>query len=77
MIEYRAIMKAINLNRLDMVSLRRIVANVEAGSLTIGADRFAIRVAAASKRMAELEALSSAAREFIDPVERDVALRDE
>ena len=77
MIEYRAIMKAINLNRLDMVSLRRIVANVEAGSLTIGADRFGIRVAAAGKRMAELEALSSAAREFIDPVERDVALRDE
>ena len=46
----------INLNRFDLVSLRLFVAAVDGGSLTAGADRFGISVAAASKRIAELEA---------------------
>ncbi len=45
----------INLSRLDLVSLRLFVAVVDAGSLTAGADRFGISLAAASKRIAELE----------------------
>jgi DNA-binding transcriptional LysR family regulator len=45
----------INLNRLDLVSLRLFVAVVDAGSLTAGADRFGISLAAASKRIGELE----------------------
>lgn len=45
----------INLNRFDLVSLRLFVAVVDAGSLTAGADRFGISLAAASKRMVELE----------------------
>jgi len=45
----------INLNRFDLVTLRLYVAAVEAGSLTAGADRFGISLAAASKRIAELE----------------------
>lgn len=45
----------INLNRFDLVSLRLFVAVADAGSLTAGADRFGISLAAASKRMAELE----------------------
>jgi len=46
----------INLNRFDLVSLRLFVAAVDGGSLTSGAERFGISVAAASKRIAELEA---------------------
>ena len=49
-------MQPINLNRFDMVSLRLFVATVEGGSLTAGAGRFGISLAAASKRIAELEA---------------------
>jgi DNA-binding transcriptional LysR family regulator len=45
----------INLNRFDLASLRLYVAVVDAGSLTAGADRFGISLAAASKRIAELE----------------------
>jgi DNA-binding transcriptional LysR family regulator len=45
----------INLNRFDLVSLRLFVAVVDAGSLTAGAVRFGISLAAASKRIAELE----------------------
>ena len=45
----------INLNRFDLVSLRLFVAVVDAGSLTAGADRFGISLAAASKRIAEFE----------------------
>jgi DNA-binding transcriptional LysR family regulator len=45
----------INLNRFDLVSLRLYVAVVDAGSLTAGADRFGISLAATSKRIAELE----------------------
>lgn len=45
----------INLNRFDLVTLRLFVAVVDAGSLTAGADRFGISLAAASKRIAELE----------------------
>ena len=45
----------INLNRFDLVSLRLFVAVADAGSLTAGADRFGISLAAASKRIAELE----------------------
>jgi DNA-binding transcriptional LysR family regulator len=44
-----------NLNRLDLVSLRLFAAVVDAGSLTAGAERFGISLAAASKRIAELE----------------------
>ncbi|HEU0201931.1 MAG TPA: LysR family transcriptional regulator [Burkholderiaceae bacterium] len=46
----------VNLNRFDLTSLRLFVATVEAGSLTAGAERFGISLAAASKRIAELEA---------------------
>ena len=45
----------INLNRFDLVSLRLFVAVVDAGSLTAGADRFGMSLAAVSKRIAELE----------------------
>lgn len=45
----------INLNRFDLASLRLYVAVVDAGSLTAGADRHGISLAAASKRIAELE----------------------
>lgn len=45
----------VNLNRFDLVSLRLFVAVVDAGSLTAGADRFGISLAAASRRIAELE----------------------
>lgn len=45
----------INLNRFDLVTLRLFVAVVDAGSLTAGAERFGISLAAASKRMAEME----------------------
>jgi DNA-binding transcriptional LysR family regulator len=45
----------IKLNRIDLVSLRLFVAVVDAGSLTAGADRFGISLAATSKRIAELE----------------------
>jgi DNA-binding transcriptional LysR family regulator len=45
----------INLNRFDLATLRLYVAVVDAGSLTAGADRFGISLAAASKRIAELE----------------------
>ncbi|MBI5716648.1 MAG: LysR family transcriptional regulator [Burkholderiales bacterium] len=45
----------INLNRFDLVTLRLYVAVVDAGSLTAGADRFGISLAAASKRIGELE----------------------
>lgn len=46
----------INLSRFDLISLRLFVATVEGGSLTAGAARFGISVAAASKRIAEFEA---------------------
>ena len=45
----------INLSRIDLVTLRLFVAVVDAGSLTAGASRFGISLAAASKRVAELE----------------------
>jgi DNA-binding transcriptional LysR family regulator len=45
----------VNLNRFDLVSLRLFVAVVDAGSLTAGAERFGISLAAASRRIAELE----------------------
>ncbi len=45
----------INLNRFDLVSLRLFAAVVETGSLTAGAARFGISLAAASKRVVELE----------------------
>lgn len=44
-----------NLNRFDLVTLRLFVAVLDAGSLTAGADRFGISLAATSKRIAELE----------------------
>lgn len=44
-----------NLNRFDLTTLRLFVAAVEAGSLTAGAERLDISLAAASKRVAELE----------------------
>ena len=45
----------IALGRFDLVSLRLFAAVVDAGSLTAGAARFGISLAAASKRVAELE----------------------
>jgi len=45
----------INLNRFDLVTLRLFVAVIDAGSLTAGAERFGISLAAASKRIGELE----------------------
>ncbi len=45
----------INLSRFDLVSLRIFVAVVDAGSLTGGAGRYGISLAAASKRVVELE----------------------
>lgn len=44
-----------NLSRFDLVSLRLFVAVVDAGTLTAGAERFGISLAAASKRIVELE----------------------
>ena len=44
-----------NLARFDLVSLRLLAAVVDAGSLTGGAERLAISLAAASKRIADLE----------------------
>ena len=46
----------INLNRFDLISLRLLVAALETGSLSAGAQRLGISTAAASKRIAELEA---------------------
>lgn len=45
-----------NLNRYDLISLRLFVSVVELGSLTLGAKEFGISLAAASKRISELEA---------------------
>ena len=45
----------INLNRFDLITLRLFVAVVDAGSLTAGAERFGISLAATSKRIAEME----------------------
>ncbi len=47
--------RMISLNRFDLVTLRLYVAVVDAGSLTAGAERFGISLAAASTRIAELE----------------------
>ena len=47
---------AINLARFDLTSLRLYVAAVHEGSLTAGAERLDLSLAAASKRIAELEA---------------------
>jgi DNA-binding transcriptional LysR family regulator len=57
-VETRAL---VNLNRFDLVSLRLFVAVVDAGSLTAGAERFGISLAAASRRIAELESHCSKA----------------
>lgn len=46
----------INLSRFDLISLRLFMAVVDGGSLTAGAERHGISLAAASKRIAELEA---------------------
>ncbi len=46
----------INLNRFDLTTLRLYVAAVHFGSLTAGAERLDLSLAAASKRIAELEA---------------------
>ena len=46
---------AFNLNRFDLTTLRLYVAAVDAGSLTAGAERLGLSLAAASKRVAELE----------------------
>ena len=46
---------AFNLNRFDLTTLRLFVAAVDAGSLTAGAERLDLSLAAASKRVAELE----------------------
>ena len=46
---------AFNLDRFELTTLRLIVAAVDAGSLTAGAERLDLSLAAASKRVAELE----------------------
>jgi DNA-binding transcriptional LysR family regulator len=46
----------INLHRFDLTTLRLLVAAVHDGSLTAGAERLGVSLAAASKRIAELEA---------------------
>ena len=46
---------AFNLNRFDLTTLRLFVAALDSGSLTAGADRLGLSLAAASKRVAELE----------------------
>ncbi len=46
---------AFNLNRFDLTTLRLFVAAVDTGSLTAGAERLDLSLAAASKRVAELE----------------------
>lgn len=48
-------MTPINLNRFDLATLRVFVASVHGGSLTAGARRLDLSLAAASKRVAELE----------------------
>ncbi len=48
-------MRSINLNRFDLATLRLYVAAVRLGSLTAGAARQDLSLAAASKRIAELE----------------------
>ena len=47
--------RLLNLNRFDLISLRLFVSVVDLGSLTHGAKEFGISLAAASKRMSELE----------------------
>jgi len=47
---------AINLHRFDLTTLRLYVAAVHDGSLTAGAERLGLSLAAGSKRIAELEA---------------------
>jgi DNA-binding transcriptional LysR family regulator len=44
-----------NLSRFDLVTLRLFVAAVDSGSLTAGAEQLGLSLAAASKRVAELE----------------------
>jgi DNA-binding transcriptional LysR family regulator len=56
MVKDQSMPSSINLSRFDLISLRLFVAAVDGGSLTAGADHFGISVAAASKRIAELEA---------------------
>ena len=46
---------AFNLDRLELTTLRLIVAAVDVGSLTAGAERLDLSLAAASQRLAELE----------------------
>lgn len=46
---------SINLNRLDLATLRLFVWVIDQGSLTAGAEAFGISLAAASKRISELE----------------------
>ena len=45
----------VNLSRFDLISLRLFVAVVDRGTLTAGAERFGISLAAASRRIVELE----------------------
>ncbi len=47
--------RTVNLGRFDLASLRLFIAIVDGGSLTAGAERHGISLAAASKRIAELE----------------------
>ena len=48
-------MQRINLNRFDLATLRLYVAATRLGSLTAGAEQLGLSLAAASKRVAELE----------------------
>jgi len=64
----------INLSRFHLASLRLFVAVVDAGSLTAGAERFGISLAAASKRIAELE--THVGIGLLERSKRGVALTD-
>ena len=45
---------SINLHRFDLVTMRLFAAAVDSGSLTAGAERVELSLAAASKRIAEI-----------------------
>lgn len=70
----------INLGRFDLASLRLFLAVLDGGSLTAGAERYGVSLAAASKRVAELEshvgsALLLRAKRGVTPTAAGLALR--
>ena len=70
----------INLGRFDLASLRLFLAVIDGGSLTAGAEQYGISLAAASKRVAELEAhvgsaLLLRAKRGVTPTPAGLAMR--